>query len=259
MKASLATLSVLLAVSAQGRADPGTRILLIGDSHTTGVVSSQKLATGSPGIRLDELLRLLPSVQVSTYGSCGAAAGHYLRGLKTSCGYFERDENYTKIIPWEIARNKPYPTPKISDILSEVKPDTTVVFLGSNYILETDHAVIAASVKKLSGVIRDAGSKCIWLAVIDARRVKPLSSEETRIRRHKIQGTIQAAVKDDCTFIDVSEFARYPDTGGDGLHYSSLGSVGRAEAQKFAAKSCKAISHVMFGYEDVACEAGDGL
>ena len=226
-----------------------SRILLIGDSHTTGDISTAARESNSPGIRLDELLRKLNSVFVTTYGSCGAQAGTYLHGNPTTCGYFERDENHVLSIPYPEGHS----TPVIDGILASVKPDTTVVFMGTNYAVGYEDAGIRYSVQSLTAKIRDAKSICIWIGPPPARQIRGLSAKDTQTRLAELVQIISDAVKADCRFIDSSDFVSYPLTGGDGMHFSALGSVGIPLAGSWASQACAGVTDAISGTIDPLC------
>ena len=248
-KRFLVSLVALAVGSSPALSLAASRILLIGDSHTTGDISTAARASNSPGIRLDELLRKLDSVSVTTYGSCGAQAGTYLHGNPTTCGYFERDENHVLSVPYPESHS----TPVIDGILASVKPDTTIIFMGTNYAVGYEDAGIRYSVESLTAKVKAANSKCIWVGPPAARQIRGLSQKDTQSRITALVQIISDAVKSDCDFIDSSQFASYPSTGGDGMHFSTLGSSGIALAGTWASLACAGVTEAISGISDPIC------
>lgn len=212
------------------------RVLLIGDSHTTGYLSTKK-TTNSPGIRLSELLAENSGIELSTYGSCGSQTETWVRGLATSCGYFEKTPSGHVSVPYP----KKHSTPKIDNLLAQHKPELVIVALGANFLGGYPESWIkqkaAAFVKK----IRDSGAKCAWVGPPALRTYGSLSSEKARALIKKVDRALADAVDAECPYVSTLGFVSYPATGGDGLHYSQLGERGRSLADTWAKKTLEGL------------------
>jgi hypothetical protein len=198
-------------------------VLYVGDSHTVG----------SFGHELDRLLRT-ENAEVATYGSCGSSPEWWSTGHPTNCGYFDHVLG---------ARSRQLPgglTPLLDDLLSRLKPETTVIELGANQVGNAPASVradAAAMMKK----VRDSGSKCIWVGPPKGRKFDPVKFAETYT-------ALQAAARDEgCSFIDSRPWLEYPATGGDGIHYDSLGPSGSAMARGWAHRAFEAIRNSAHG------------
>jgi hypothetical protein len=198
-------------------------LLYIGDSHTVGTF----------GQELDRLLRTAEApAEVATYGSCGSSPEWWVSGHPTNCGYFEHVESAQ---PKHIAGAL---TPILDDLLARLKPSLTIVELGANEVgspRETIRADASATMK----AIADAGSRCIWIGPPKGRVFDPAKFDEM------YSALADAAAQTGCTLIDSRPWLEYPATGGDGIHYDSLGATGVAMAKDWAAKVFSAISGLL--------------
>jgi hypothetical protein len=194
-------------------------LLYVGDSHTVGTF----------GQELDRLLRTAEApAEVASYGSCGSSPVWWNTGHPTNCGYFEHVEaSQPKHVPGAL-------TPLLDDLLSRFKPSVTVVELGANEATsppETVRADAGAMMKAISS----AGSKCIWIGPPSSRFFDPVQYTAM------YAGLADAAADQGCTLIDSRQWTSYPATGGDGIHYDSLGPAGVEMAKDWAAKAFEAI------------------
>ncbi len=198
-------------------------ILFVGDSHVVG----------SFGQELDLKLRAIeePS-QVASYGSCGSSPEWWDSGHPTNCGYFEHTGDS------QPRRVQGALTPLLDDLLSRLKPAVTIVELGANEVgspRETIRSDAAAMMKEITS----AGSKCIWIGPPQGRIFDPAKFDE-------MYGALaDAAQAEGCTLIDSRPWLQYPATGGDGIHYDSLGSQGSAMARDWADKAFAEISPLL--------------
>lgn len=183
--------------------------LFLGDSHTVG----------SFGARLDELLRE-EAPRVVTYGVCGASPSWWFEGTKTRCGYFfhEADSDAT--------RGMRVKTPLISRLLEEWNPSVVIVALGANLISESN-ASVSESSAKLAHVSVSLGARCVWVG-------PPHGRNKPEPRFSEFYSVLKEAVSQNCEFIDSRPYAHYPDVGGDGVHFDSLGPEGVALARAWA-------------------------
>lgn len=185
-------------------------ILLIGDSHTVGAFGSTQ----------DSLLRPLPGFRVGVYGSCGSSPHSWLEGLQTNCGYWFKD------VEGKESRGKNASTPLIDDLLRVNHPRYTIVALGGN-MYGAPAEWIERTSRELAQAIRNSGSRCIWISAPHARKKTPEGQEV-------VFQAIERAVSSECLLIDSRNFTHYPDRGGDGIHYDSLGESGREMARRWA-------------------------
>lgn len=171
-------------------------VLFVGDSHSVGPF----------GWKVDELLRGAGH-KTSTYASCGSIAQWWVTGKPTPCGYFFRG------LDGKIEKGTKGPTPIFTELLEKVKPDTVIVELGANYagLPSDDFAIkdMAAMAEK----IKAAGAACYWVTKPDSRKGH---EDIPRI----LELTYKAA-SDKCRVFDSIKVTRYPETGGDGIHYWS--------------------------------------
>ncbi len=183
---------LLLALAAPP-ASAGT-VLFVGDSHSVGPF----------GWKLDELLRAGGS-KAASYASCGSIAQWWVTGKPTPCGYFFRD------LEGKTEKGQQGPTPIFADLLKSVKPDAVVVELGANYAgLPSDDFAIK-DMAALAEKIRAAGAACYWVTKPDSRK------NHADIPR--ILELTYKAVSDKCEVFDSTKVTKYPETGGDGIHY----------------------------------------
>jgi len=184
-------------------------MLLVGDSHTVGTF----------GRTLDALLRTLPA-EAATYASCGSSPEWWFSGHSTPCGYFQNDLNGHATTATQ------HPTPLLADLVAEVHPTVVVAALGAN-LVNASLDVVAAQSEKLAQAIHGAGARCIWVGPPHGRN-KP----EPGFSR--FYEALEKAVSPDCAFVDSRPYTHYPDQGGDGIHYDSLGEPGKTIARAWA-------------------------
>ncbi|WPU66075.1 SGNH/GDSL hydrolase family protein [Peredibacter starrii] len=169
-------------------------LLVVGDSHTVGPF----------GRRLDENLRK-EGHKVSTFASCGSIAGWWYTGKKTTCGYLSIDES------GKLSEATQHTTPLIENLLSEIRPDIVLVAFGSNYVKTPSDEFVKKDLQKLLTSINASGAKCFWITPPDMRLYR---KEIPRIKK-LIEETVH------CALFDSETVTKYPETGGDGVHYWS--------------------------------------
>lgn len=211
----------LFFVSAACSAEPvltNPVILFIGDSHSTG----------SFGMQQDALLRRVKGFRVATYATCGSAPYHWLQGGKTSCGYYFRDTEGREQRGWEIEN------PSLNRLIAVHQPRYTVVELGANlYGYPSDW--VEKSSHEMAMAIVNSGSKCIWIGPPQAR-VQP----EPELGR--VFDALQRGVGQYCLLFDSRKYTTYPATGGDGIHFNTLGEAGQRLAESWALSAYYAFS-----------------
>jgi hypothetical protein len=225
-RAALCVAAVVLSVGdAAGReikADPLLPLILfIGDSH----------AAGSFGMQEDALLRGMKQFSVATYAICGSSPQSWFQGMTTECGYFFKDTAGREL------RGQQGQTPRMADLLNVHQPRYTVIELGANMYGGPVEWVEKTSLEMAMAVV-SSGSKCIWIGPPRAR-VQP----EPELGR--IFDALQRSVGQYCLLFDSRKFTNYPATGGDGIHFDSLGEPGRHIAQNWALSAFYAFRPVL--------------
>lgn len=186
----------------------GTKVLMIGDSHTVGTF----------GTELDQKLRST-GAQVETYGASGSSASQWVNGGTTSSGFVARHaDGSVQQPPW----NSRQSVPKLEELIAKNKPDVIIVNLGANF----RGGDPTAQVRSLGEVVKKYGIKLIW--------VGPPKTREDSSNSSSIQAFDQkmaSAIAPYGTYIASDPFTPSY-SGGDGIHYS--GSQGNQIARSWA-------------------------
>jgi hypothetical protein len=196
--------------------DPGQNILIVGDSHSAGTF----------GMTLDRLFRKSSGNQVRTVASCGSIIRWWYTGQATPCGFLEIPENGARI---QSARSG---TPLIQKILASKRPEVVIVELGANYLIGYPEAALRNDVTRLLGDIQKSNARCIWVGPPHMRRWD-------RELDHWVP-LLRSLVEKSCLWIDSRSFTRYPETGGDGVHYEAASL--RPLAEKWAGEIHRVIN-----------------
>ncbi len=191
-------------------AAPSPAILFIGDSHSVG----------SFGMQQDAVLRGVQGFSVATYAVCGSSPHNWLEGGRTNCGYFFKDTEGREQRGWEVSN------PQLPRLLREHQPRYTVVELGAN-MYGRPHDWIEKTAHDMAMAIVSSGSKCIWIGPPNAR-IQP----EPELGH--VFDALKKGVGQYCLLYDSRAVTRYPATGGDGIHYNSLGESGARIAESWA-------------------------
>ena len=188
-------------------------VLFVGDSHSVGPF----------GWTLDQNLRD-GGHQVATFASCGSSPKWWSTGQKTPCGFFSRDLKGTKV---QLPQS---PTPIMDDLLADIKPDVVVMEFGGNYLNTPSDEFVKKDIRTFITKIKATGAACFWITNPDTR------NNRTAIPR--ILGLIKEAVGKDCPVFESHLVTRYPETGGDGIHYWNT--LGTPIAKSWANKAFEA-------------------
>jgi len=182
-----------------GPIGPGTRVLMIGDSHTVGTY----------GREMDSLLRST-GASVESYGSSGSSPSWWMRGTPTSSGFVGRHADGTVEQPadWRTS----HVTPRLRDLIAQQHPDVLVVSLGGNMRGMTD-AQIQRQVRELGEVARESGTRLVWAGPPSRREDAGDHAEIDRFDR-----VMREAVAPFGNYVASSRYTEY--SGADGIHYS---------------------------------------
>jgi len=188
-------------------------VLFVGDSHSVGPF----------GWALDQNLRDAGH-QVATYASCGSIPKWWITGQKTPCGFFSRDLKGTKV---QLTQS---PTPIMDTLLTDIKPEVVVMEFGGNYVNMPSDEFVKKDIKSFIAKIKATGAACFWITNPDSRKYRP---EMPRVLK-----LIKEAVGNDCPLFESQLVTRYPETGGDGIHYWNT--LGTPIAKSWALKAFEA-------------------
>jgi hypothetical protein len=190
---------------------PGTKVLMIGDSHTCGVF----------GKEMDKLLRST-GASVESYGSSGSSPSWWMNGTTTHSGFVARHADGRVEQP---AWNSAHATPKLADLIREQRPDVLVVSLGGN-MRGMSESQIKAQVKMLADVAKANGTKLIWAGPPDRRADGENPADLERFNR-----MLRDAVAPYGGFVQGSDHV--PEYAGtDGVHFG--GTKGNRIAREWA-------------------------
>ena len=182
--------------SGGGQVKAGSKVLVIGDSHTAGAF----------GDELDRLLRA-KGATVHTVGSSGATADHFISGKGTTVGYAVHKAN------GQTEKTASHATPKLEDLIQEDKPDTIIVNLGANF-RGAGPSGIKKQVDEIGAIAKKHGIKITWVGPPTTRQ-----DEGNRSSLQKFDEEMKAAVAPYGSYVSSAPFTpKY--SGGDGIHYS---------------------------------------
>ncbi|NDG86062.1 MAG: SGNH/GDSL hydrolase family protein [Proteobacteria bacterium] len=186
--------------------------LIIGDSHTAGTFGKELYAA----------LKESTSDSIELRGSCGSIIHWWYTGHETPCGYLEIDAKGTRTAATKAK------TPLVETLLDSINPSRVVVALGANYLRGYPDATLTNDVKHLLRSIAETKARCFWIGPPDMRKF--------RTDIPAFVPKLEALVKPACTFIDSRALARYPDSGGDGVHFETpeLKPIARSWAKEVA-------------------------
>ena len=197
------------------------KTLIITDSHGEGTFGT-------------ELVRLLESkkINVSAYAVGGSTAADWDRGLNQVWGYWEHHTGYP-----EIRKTRPK-TPKFSDLVNKIAPDVVIIELGTNLIWRDLTSQDTVDIQNLLTAVKNSGAKCVWVGPPHLR----LKDENQINRVFEIQHLLESIIPlGDCELIASWNFTKYPMTGGDGIHYDQIPTIGKQLAKDWAMNVFKKI------------------
>lgn len=183
-----------------GRIGPGSKVLVIGDSHLNTAF----------GTTLDRDLRST-GASVETFGSGASTPDWWVDGTATH-------EGSVSIGPdGQISRTGggvAKATPKLQDLIQQYHPDTVVVELGQN-IRGKDPAEVKRQVQNLERVAQANGTHVVWVGSPPTGSDANDGGQSYR----QYNNFLRSVVGNGATFVDSGAIVpRYQ--GNDGIHYA---------------------------------------
>lgn len=176
---------------------PGTKVLMIGDSHTVGAF----------GTELDKQLRST-GAQVATYGASGSSATQWANGGTTSSGFVTRGaDGSVQQPPW----NSRQSIPRLEELIAREKPGVIIVNLGANF----RNGDPSSQVRSLGEIAKRHGIKLIW---VGPPKTREDSGNDSSIKA--FDQKMAAAMAPYGTYIASDPFTPTY-SGSDGLHYGA--------------------------------------
>jgi hypothetical protein len=190
----------------------------------TGMLVGDSQSVGPFGRKLHALLA--KTYAMSSFASCGSIAKWWTGDVrtKTTCGYWQKKLNESSI------DLKSSPTPSLNHLLSDIKPSFVVMEFAGNYRHQSE-AFIRKDIQKMIDQVLQSGAQCFFVTGPDTRKERDLLL--------KILPIIENQVGSQCGFFLSTTVTRYPETGGDGFHYSFA--AGKPIAEKWAIEVHKAL------------------
>lgn len=196
-------------------------ILYVGDSHSYGKL----------GTVIEKNLSKV-SDKIVMHASCGATPSTWLGTLKyekTVCGYWKKDGVL------EI-RSKEHQTPKFKDELSTVRPDLTIIQLGTNIAAAKNPTNAKASIDLMMKSVSAENSLCIWIGPPDAQ--SKIVTKEKVVETNNL--LIALSKSNNCHYVDSLKLTKFPANNKEGIHYPA--SLSSEWGEKVSAEILKIIS-----------------
>lgn len=191
-----------------------SRTLVITDSHGEGAFGA-------------ELVSLLEknNQDVSLFAVGGSTSADWNHGLQQIWGYWEHQTGKP-----EIRSTKPV-TPKLQTLLEKFKPDVLIIELGTNLIWRDISPESKTEIDRMMTTVRDSGVRCFWVGPPDLR----LDKEDRIPREREIHVLLEERVSGNgCVLVKSWTFTRFPETGGDGIHYDTIPLIGKGLSRQWA-------------------------
>ncbi|XGC82299.1 SGNH/GDSL hydrolase family protein [Bdellovibrio bacteriovorus] len=193
------------------------RVLLLGDSH----------AYGKYGEVLDAHFRKGAN-DVTSFASCGSSPSTWMTSTAnfktTNCGFWQKNSMDREI------RVKSHKLPSFDQEVQKLKPQLTVITLGTNILGNTGN--ISSEKKHIESMmksIRAQGSECVWVGPPDLAKDPFKKNLNLGIETLKT-----LAEENKCHLIDSTSITKYPSGKSDGIHYGPKDSAawGKAVIEK---------------------------
>lgn len=174
------------------------KILYIGDSQVVGYF----------GEYFSKRIRQSSNI-ILTYGSCGTTLKSWLLG-SSNCGNVNIDEFGRKYI------RSSKTTPKILQLIKEIRPDKFIFQFGGNY---SNYADLNSVKKEIENFFKEINimpyslrKDCLWISHPDSRIKREL--------RAQLALALESIITPYCDYFNSTKVTQYPVKGGDGIHYS---------------------------------------
>jgi hypothetical protein len=194
------------------------KILFLGDSLTVGPFGREMQSF---------LCEQVSERRVYIYASCGASPENWLDEeppYVSKCGFRVKTPSSFLLGEFEKgSRPKPFSTPKLTPLLTQIHPTTVIVQMGTNWfdLLERQPGPdeitrLGSLLESFADAIQSAPGRptLIWITPPDSSRFRAVQGSVTKLltttgRRKRF------------TVIDSSGMVRYQpgQSGGDGVHY----------------------------------------
>jgi len=222
MNSAFIAFILFLTMSSSQAASEGavSKVLFVGDSHSYG----------NFGKVLDKYLRTR-APKVLSISSCGSSPSTWTTDKgnfkTTNCGYWRRQSVDKEI------RVKSHQMNSFSEEFDTLKPDVTVISLGTN-ILASEGNIQREKVhiEKMIQHARKGGSQCVWIGPPDLAR--------DPFKKNLLKGIAEIKTiveKNDCIYIDSARLTKYPQGNSDGIHYGPQDATKWGEAVQKALDS----------------------
>ena len=193
-------LLLLVLISHKSRAQDKPTILFIGDSHSygkMGTVVEKKLAEIASRVVMES--------------SCGSTPSTWLGKTgyeKTVCGFWYKDGA-------EESRSDKHKTPKLADELTRIKPQFTIVQLGTNIAAAERPENHSKSIKEVLETIKATRGQCIWIGPPDANS-KIVTNEKLQKTNELLK---KLTAEGSCHYVDSLSITQFPADSKEGIHY----------------------------------------
>ena len=163
--------------------------------------------------------------EIAVFAVGGSTPTDWLLGLNQVWGYWEYQTGGVSI------RSTRPKTPKLEELLVKFNPERVLIELGTNLIWRDLMAQDAAHIQSLIALTINSGAKCFWIGPPALRRADLDQLKRVEEIHQMLQKEILGG---QCQLIPSWEFTKYPDQGGDGIHYDSIPVTGSILARKWA-------------------------
>lgn len=175
-------------------------LLFIGDSHSYGRF----------GTTLEESLSKI-FLKASFMSSCGSTPNTWLGksgNENTVCGFWKKEGT-------EIIRTTKFKNPNLSTELLRLRPNLTIVQLGTNIAAAKSVLNSRESIVKVMRTIKEEASECIWIGPPDAHS-KIVTLEKLKMTNELLK---KISKEEGCHYIDSLQLTSFPKNNKEGIHY----------------------------------------
>jgi hypothetical protein len=198
-------------------ASAGTKVLVVGDSHTVGLFGKGVLS----------VLDGQPDLDTAMVARCSSSPQHWLgdasvKPLGSNCGHFERgyrDPSGKRDAGRNLKGNPPLPS--VASLVSRGKPAFVVIALGTNQLPRSESISLESAkeaVDRLIDQAKSGGARCIWVG--PPNEPTSVFSKANQDRFNILLRTATRAKG--CLFVDSRDVTNAKDTAADRanhIHY----------------------------------------